>query len=148
MISDYRHENYANIDDIEYIFGYIDNYHAPMLTSSLFIKVPFYCFRGTILEVIKLGDMSVKSYFDKIMPYLRVLIDENKAYEQKIQIYIGFNMVHISNKRRIMHFSCSDSVICMPSSNKNEILEQLLTSLYKKFNDDLQLSRESSSFVY
>ena len=53
MISDYRHENYANIDDIEYIFGYIDNYYAPMLTSSLFIKVPFYCFRGTILEVIK-----------------------------------------------------------------------------------------------
>ena len=95
-----------------------------------------------------MGNMSVKSYFDKIMPYLRVLIDENKAYEQKIQIDIGFNMVHISNKRRLTHFSCSDNVICMPSSNTNEILEQLLTSLYKKFNDDLQLSRESSSFVY
>ena len=93
-------------------------------------------------------NMSVKSYFDKIMAYLRVLIDENKAYEQKIQIDIGFNMVHISNKRRIRHFSCSDNVICMPSSNTNEISEQLLTSLYKKFNDDLQLSRESSSFVY
>ena len=93
-------------------------------------------------------NMSVKSYFDKIMAYLRVLIDENKAYEQKIQIDIGFNMVHISNKRRSMHFSRSDNVICMPSSNTNEILEQLLTSLYKKFNDDLQLSRESSSFVY
>ena len=41
MISDYRDENYANIDDIEYIFGNIDNYYALMLTSSLFIKVPF-----------------------------------------------------------------------------------------------------------
>ena len=59
-------------------------------------------------------------------------------------------MVHISNKRRITHFPCSDNVICMPSSNTNEILEQLLyeTSLYEKFNDDLQLSRESGSFVY
>ena len=33
MISDYRDENYANIDDMEYIFGDIDYYYAPMLTS-------------------------------------------------------------------------------------------------------------------
>ena len=26
MVSDYRDENYANIDDIEHIFGDIDNY--------------------------------------------------------------------------------------------------------------------------
>ena len=71
-----------------------------------------------------------------------------KAYEQKIQIDIDFNMIHISNNRRITHFSCCDNVICMPSSNTNEILEQLLTSLLEKFNDDLQLSRESSNFVY
>ena len=38
MISDYRDENYANIEDIEYIFGDIDNYYAPILTSSLFDK--------------------------------------------------------------------------------------------------------------
>ena len=47
--------------------------------------------------------MSVKSYFDKIMPYLRVLIDENKAYEQKIQIDISLDIVHISNKHRVFH---------------------------------------------
>ena len=27
MISDYRDDNYANIDDIEYMFGDIDNYY-------------------------------------------------------------------------------------------------------------------------
>ena len=62
-----------------------------------------------------------------------MLIDENKAYEQKIQIDIGFNMIHISDNRRITHFSRSDNEICMPSSNANEILGQLLTSLRKKF---------------
>ena len=36
----------------------------------------------------------------------------------------------------------------MPSSITNEILEQLLTSLHNKFQDDLVLSQESSSFVY
>ena len=69
-------------------------------------------------------------------------------YEQKIQLDMGFIMIHISDKRRIAHFSRSDNVICMPSSNTNEILEQLLTSLHNKFQDDLVLSQESSSFVY
>ena len=36
MISDYRDDNYANINDIEYMFGDIDNYYQPILTSSLF----------------------------------------------------------------------------------------------------------------
>ena len=126
MISGYRDENYANIDYIEYIFGDIDNYYTPMLTSSLFNKgYQRYHFRDD-----KMRNMSVMSYFDKIKPYLRVLIYENKAYEQQIQIDIGFNMVHISDNRRITHSSRSDNVIYMPSSNTNKILEQLLTSLY------------------
>ena len=36
MISDYRDDNYANIDDIEYMFSDIDKYYQPILTSSLF----------------------------------------------------------------------------------------------------------------
>ena len=47
MISNYRDENYANIDDVEYIFGDIDKYYAPILTSSLFDKgFQRYHFRG------------------------------------------------------------------------------------------------------
>ena len=70
------------------------------------------------------------------------------CYEQKIEIDICFNTVHISDKRKITHLLRSDNVICMPSSNSNEILGQLLTSLYEKYQDDLQLSQESNSFVY
>ena len=33
MISDFRDDNYANIDDIEYMLRDIDNYYAPSLTS-------------------------------------------------------------------------------------------------------------------
>ena len=62
-----------------------------------------------------------------------MLIDENKAYERNIQIDTGFNMEHISDKRRITHFSRSDNVICMPSSDTNELLDQLLNSLYEKY---------------
>ena len=54
------------------------------------------------------------------IPYLTVLIDENKVDEQKIQLDIGFNIVHINDKRRITHFSKSDNVICMPSSDTSK----------------------------
>ena len=144
MKSDYRHDNYANINDIEYIFGDIDDYYRPVLTSSLFDgDYQRYHFRGD-----KLHNMSVKSYLDKIIPYLKMLIDENKVYEQNIQLDLRFNMVHISDSRTITHFSRSDNIIFMPSSNTNEMIGQLLTSLHEKFDDDLVLSREGSSFVY
>ena len=55
-ISDYRDENFANIDDIEYIFGDIDDYYAPMFTSSLFNKgYQRYHFRGN-----KMRNMPIK----------------------------------------------------------------------------------------
>ena len=144
MISDSRDNNYANIDDIEYIFGDIDNYYQPILASSLFNNgYQRYYFRGDPNR-----NMSVITYFDKIIPHLKVLINKNKLFEQKIQLDIGINMVHISEQKRITHFSRSDNVICLPSSNTNDIISQLLTSLYEKYQEDLRLSHASSSFTY
>ena len=68
--------------------------------------------------------------------------------QQKIQIDIGFNMIQISNNCRITQFSRSDNEIYRPSSNTNKLLRQLITSLYERFEDDLELSQENSSFVY
>ena len=144
MISDYRDDNYANIDDIEYVFGDIDNYYQPILASSLFNNgYQRYHFRGDPNR-----DMSVITYFDKIIPHLRVLIDKNRLYEQKIQLDISNNMIHISEPKRITHFLRSDNVICLPSSNANDAINQLLTSLYEKYQEDLRLSHASSSFTY
>ena len=90
MINDYRDDNYANIDDIEYVFGDIDSYYQPVLASSLFnSSYQRYHFRGDPNR-----NMSVTTYFDKIIPYLRTLIDKNKIFEQKIQSDIGINMVY------------------------------------------------------
>ena len=57
-------------------------------------------------------------------------------------------MIQISNNHRITHFSRSDNEIYRPSSNTNKLLRQLITSLYERFEDDLELSQENSSFVY
>ena len=77
-----------------------------------------------------------------------MLIDKNKLYEQKIQLDIGIDMVHISEQKRKTHFSRSDNVICLPSSDTNEILNQLLTSLYEKYEQDLTTWHTSSNFSY
>ena len=107
MISDYRDDSYTNIDDIEYVFGDIDNYYKPILTRSSFNKsYQRYYFRGDPNR-----HMSVTTYFDKIIPYLRMAIDKNKLYEQKIQLDIGIDMVHISEQKRKTHFTRSDNVI-------------------------------------
>ena len=144
MISDYRDNNYADINDIEYAFGDIDNYYHPTLASSLFNNdYQRYHFRGDPNR-----HMSVTTYFDKIVPFLRILIDKNKLFKQKIQLDIGINMVHISEQKRITHFSRSDNVICLLSSNTSDITNQLLSSLYQKYQEDLRLSHASSSFTY
>ena len=94
MISDYRDDNYANINDIECMLGDIDNYYQPILTNSLFNNgYQRYHFRGDPERT-----MSVNTYFDKIIPYLRVIIDKNKLYEQKIQLDMSINMIHISEQ--------------------------------------------------
>ena len=57
-------------------------------------------------------------------------------------------MVHISEQNRITHFSKSDNFICLPSSNTIDIINQLLASLYQKYQEDLGLSHASNSFTY
>ena len=92
--------------------------------------------------------MSVITDFDNIIPYFRMLIDENKLYEQKIQLDMGINIVHISEQRKITHFSRSNNVICLPSSDTDEIINQLLPSLHEKYEQDLLISHASSSLSY
>ena len=75
-------------------------------------------------------------------------IDEKKGEGQNIQVDIGFNMVHMDDKRRITQYSKSDNIICRPSNDTNVVLNDLLSSLYDRYQVDLTASRTSSSFVF
>ena len=80
FISDYRDNNYANIEDTEYMFGDLDHYFKPILTQRLFNDSyqRYYC-RGDPTR-----QMSIDTYLDKIIPYIKILINEKKITEQKI----------------------------------------------------------------
>ena len=144
MISDYRDNNYANLQDIEYMFGDLDDYYKPILVQGLFNDnyQRYYC-RGD-----QTRQMSINTYMDKLIPLFKILIDEKKATEQKTQLDIRINYVHITDNKRITHFAKSENIKCLPSSNADDILNELLASLYEKYNEDKQLCHTSSSFIY
>ena len=144
MISDYRDDNYANLQDIEYLFGELDDYYKPILVQGLFNNnyQRYYC-RGD-----QTRQMSIDTYLDKVIPFIKILINEKKITEQKIQLDIGINYIHITDNKRITHFTKSDNIKCLPSSKTDDILNVLLASLYEKYNEDKQLCHTSSSFIY
>ena len=144
MISDYRHDNYANLQDTEYLFGDIDDYYKPILAHGLFNNnYQRYYIRGD-----KTRQLSLDTYLDKVNRYIKILIDENKIAEQKIQLDIGINYMHITDKQRILHFTKSENIKCLPSSNTDHILNELLKSLEEKYQEDIRLCHTSSSFIY
>ena len=74
MISDYRDDNYANIQDIQYIFDSLDEYYKPILAQGLFNNN----YRRQYIRGDPTREMSLDNYLDKVIPYIKILIDEKK----------------------------------------------------------------------
>ena len=100
MISDYRDDSYANLQDIKYMFSYLDDYYKPILVQGLFNDnyQRYYCIGDQTRQT------SIDTYMDKIIPFTKILIDEKKITEQKIQLDLGINLVHIVDNKRITFF--------------------------------------------
>ena len=92
--------------------------------------------------------MTIDTYPDKVIPYLRILINEKKITDQKIQLDIGINLRHIIEDNRITFYVKTANIMCLPSHNTDDILEQLISSFYNQYKNKLLLCRTSSSFVY
>ena len=92
--------------------------------------------------------MAFDTYMDQVIPFIKTLIDQKKITEQKIQLDVGISLTHIIDNRRIKFYSRSKNVICLPSSNTEDVLIQLTTPLQYTFREDLLLCRTSSSYQY
>ena len=144
MISDYRDNNYANLQDIEYMFSDLDDYYKPIIVQGLFNNYyQRYICRGDLTR-----EMSVHTYMNKVIPFIKILTDERKITEQKIQLDIGINLVHITDNKRITFFTKSENIKCLPSNNTEDILNELLASPCKNYQEDIELCRTSSSYIY
>ena len=106
------------------MFNNLDDYYKPILAQGLFNNnYQRYYIRGD-----KTRQLSLDTYLDKVKRYIKILIDENKISEQKIQLDIGINYIHITDKQKILHFTKSENIKCLPSSNTDQIFNKLLKS--------------------
>ena len=70
MISDYRDDNYANLQDIEYMFSDLDDCYKPILVQGLFNDnyQRYYCRDDQTRQ------MSIDTYIDKVIPFIKIII--------------------------------------------------------------------------
>ena len=92
--------DYFGLKDIECIFGDLGNYYKPILPIDRNNgSYKLYTCRGD-----KDRDMSIDTYLGKVTLYLRILIDEKKNFDYKIQLDIGINLKHITVGNRITFY--------------------------------------------
>ena len=92
-------------------------------------------------------NMYITNYLEKIKLYLIALIDEKKIFNQKIQLDIAINLIHLTKSDRITFYVKSKNIECYISDNSEDVLNLLYDSLLKYFNDKLLICRTDSSYV-
>ena len=140
----YDSSTYYGLKDLEYTFGNLDDYYIPILAKE--------CFNGNYQIYTCRGDkernMYKTNYLEKIKLYLIPLTNKKKVSNQKIQLDIEINLVHLTKSDRIAFYVKSKNIECHPSDNSEDILNQLFDSLLKYFNDKLLICRTDSSYVF
>ena len=140
----YDSSSYYGLKDLEYTFGNLDDYYIPILAKE--------CFNGNYQIYTCRGDkernMYKTNYLEKIKPYLIPLTDKKKVSNQKIQLDIEINLVHLTKSDRIAFYVKSKNIECHLSDNSEDILNQLFDLLLKYFNDKLLICRTDSSYVF
>ena len=137
-------DDYYELKDLEYTFGDLDKYCKSILAKESFNgSYQMYTCRGD-----KNRDKNISMYLDKVRSFLIALIDEKKVFDQKIQLDIAINLRHITKNDRITFYVKSKNVLYLPSDHSEDILEQLINSLLKYYEDKLLICRTDSSYVY
>ena len=132
------------LKNLEYIFGNLDDYYMPILAKESFDgNYQMYTCRGD-----KERNMYITNYLEKIKSYLIALIDEKKISNQKIQLDIAINLIHLNKSDRITFYVKSKNSECYIYDNSEDILNLLYDSLLKYFNDKLLICRTDSSYVF
>ena len=137
--------SYYGFKDLEYTFGDLDDYYIPILSKEGFDgNYQMYSCRGD-----KERNMSINMYLEKIKSFLVALIDKKKKIlNQKIQLDIAINLIHLTKSDRITFYVKSKNVECFPSDDSEDILNQLFISLLKYFEEKILICRTDSSYVY
>ena len=110
-------------------------------------------YNKTYVQYESKGDkiLSLEEYFNLIEKYLRELIEEYKLKgEWKVQLTIEVNFISLkpgSDETCIM-YTRSDSTEVMFGDDNDDIIDQLLESLLKKYEENLRNKMRGSEFEF
>ena len=88
-------------------------------------------------------------YILTITPYLIELIDKKEILNNnKIQLVIAINLIHLDKNDIIPFYVKSKSIICISSDDTSIIVDELLESLSKYYYGKLMIARTDSSYIF
>ena len=103
---------------------------------------------------VRRGDKDVKlalcEYFDKIIPYLKDMIDDYKTKgEWKIQIIMKIIFVSYidKNETHVMHTK-SDNVENMIGTDTSDAINELIDHFIKRYHEGLETKMKGSSYIF
>ena len=100
------------------------------------------------VEEIKM--LAIIEYFDKIKPYLKDMIDDNKSKgEWKMQLVMRVIFVSFidKNETQVMHTK-SDNVKIMNGTDTNDAIIELIKSFTKRYQEGLATKMKGSSYIF
>ena len=147
--NDFHDQNYIGIRDIAKLYNNFDNeYYKPMLTSSAFNNNHTeYEIRGD-----KNKNFTLNQYIIKIKPHIINLINQkwnSTNDEQKIQLIIVIVFRHTTDSTKNYTFYVrSKNIVMLHADNANDIFTKLLNSFYEKYEQEQNILRNGSNYVF
>ena len=133
---------------LDYLLNKLDerDYYEPREVKS--------AFDGSYMLYESRGDkdskLAIYEYFDIIRPYLRDMIDNHKARDEwKIQLIMRIIFVSFvdSNETSVMHTK-SDNIEIMSGIETSDAINELFSSLSKRYQEGLETKMKGSSFIF
>ena len=134
--------------DLDYLFNELndEDYYEPKEIKS--------AFNGNYILYESRGDNDAKlalyEYFDKIIPYLKDMIDDYTSKgEWKIQIIMRIIFVSFidKNETQVMHAK-SDNVEIMTGTDTSDAINELIDSFMKRYQEGLETKMKGSSHIF
>ena len=133
---------------LHYLFNElnVEDYYKPAKVKS--------AFDGSYMLYESRRDKNAKlalyEYFDKIKPYLIVMIDNYKSKgEWKIQITMRIIFISLIDKyeTQVMHTK-SDNVEIMNGTDTSDAINELIDSFMKRYQEGLETKIKGSSYIF
>ena len=94
--------------------------------------------------------LSIDEYFNIIRPYLKDMIDDHKSKDEwKIQLSMRVIFVSFTDSNETLNmYVKSDNIEIMRGAETNDVIDELLSTFHKRYQEGLETKMRGSSFTF